>query len=105
VPYSVSIDGQEYAFVSVEDGSHSVVGVTVELVPGQQSEVSVKLVGSAGAPAAVELQHTPMAFDVLTSLDNYLDCGSVSPAPTEGEEEQSGALAFDSSLQILSAPH
>jgi len=92
VPYSVTIDGQEYAFVAADDGAHSVAGVTVELEPGRQSEVSMKFVGLAGASAAVELQHTPLATEVLTSLDNYLDCGDVAPAPVEGEEEQSGAL-------------
>jgi hypothetical protein len=93
VPYSVTIDGQEYAFVSSQHLAHSVAGVTVELVPGQQSEVSMKFVGNAGASAAVELQHTPMATEVLTSLDNYLDCSEIAPAPVEGEEGQSGALS------------
>jgi hypothetical protein len=93
VPFSVTIDGDEYAFVSAQDGAHSVAGVTVELAPGQQSEVSMKFVGLEGASAAVELQHTPMSSSVVTSLDNYLDCSTVQPAPIEGEEEQSGALA------------
>ena len=93
VPYSVTIDGQEYAFVAADEGEHSVAGITVELTPGQQSEVSMKFVGLAGASEAVELQHTPMATEVLTSLDNYLDCGDIAPAPIEGEEEQSGALS------------
>jgi hypothetical protein len=92
VPYSVMIDGQEFAFVDANDGSHSVAGVTVELTPGQQSEVTMKFVGLAGASAAVDLQHTPMSTEVLTSLDNYLDCTNVDPAPIEGGEEQSGAL-------------
>jgi hypothetical protein len=69
-----------------------VAGVTVELSPGQQAEVAMKFVGLAGAAAAVELQHTPMATDVMTNLDSYLDCSSVVPAPIDGEEEQSGAL-------------
>jgi len=93
VPYSVTVDGQEYAFVAAEDDVHSVAGITVELTPGQQSEVSMKFVGLAGSSDAVELQHTPMASDVVTSLDNYLDCSDVVPAPVEGEEEQSGALS------------
>jgi hypothetical protein len=93
VPYSVTIDGQEYAFVAASEGNHSVAGITVDLAPGQQSEVSMKFVGLAGASAAVELQHTPMASDVLTSLDNYLDCNEVAPAPVQGEEEQSGAMS------------
>jgi hypothetical protein len=93
VPYSVTIDGQEFAFVAADDGSHSVAGVTVELTPGQQTEVLMRFVGLAGASPAVALQHTPMASEVLTSLDNYLDCSTVAPAPVEGEEEQSGALS------------
>jgi hypothetical protein len=92
VPFSVTIDGQEHAFVSADEGAHSVAGVTVELAPGQQSEVAMKFVGLAGASAAVELQHTPLATDVLTSLDNYLDCADVAPAPVDGDDEQSGAL-------------
>jgi hypothetical protein len=93
VPYSVTIDGQEHAFVAAEDGNHSVAGITIELSPGQQSEVSMKFVGLSEAAAAVELQHTPMASGVITSLDNYLDCSEVIPAPVEGDEEQSGALS------------
>jgi hypothetical protein len=96
VPYSVTIDDVEYAFVAANDGGHSVAGVTVELTPGQQSTVSMKFVGLAGAPAAVELQHTPMAAGVVTSLDNYLDCSEISPAPISGEEEQSGAFPSNS---------
>jgi hypothetical protein len=93
VPYSVTIDGQEYAFVAAAEGDHSVAGVTVELLPGQQSEVTMKFLGLAGASDVVELQHTPMATDVLTSIDKYLDCDNVAPAPVEGDEEQSGALS------------
>jgi hypothetical protein len=96
VPYSVQIDGQEYAFVSADDAGHSVAGVTVELTPGQQSEISMKFVGLEGASDAVELQHTPMATDVFTSLDNYLDCTDIAPAPIEGEDEQSGAFPMSS---------
>jgi hypothetical protein len=92
VPFSVTIDGEEFAFVTAEDGEHSVAGVTVELAPGQSSVVSMKFVGLAGAAKPVTLQNTPMARAVETSLDNYLDCSDVAPAPTENEE-QSGALA------------
>jgi hypothetical protein len=93
VPYSVSIDGQEYAFVSANHDQHSVAGVTVELSPGQISTVSMKFVGDADAAESVTLQHTPMSSAVVTSLDNYLDCSAVQPAPVEGDEEQSGALS------------
>jgi hypothetical protein len=41
VPYSVTIDGQEYAFVQASHDSHSVAGVTVELKPGASSTVSM----------------------------------------------------------------
>jgi hypothetical protein len=92
VPYSVTIDGEEFAFVAAEEGGHSVAGVTVELTPGQSSVVSMKFVGVAGAPKPVALQHTPMSGDVETSLDNYLDCSGVAPAPVDGDDgEQSGA--------------
>lgn len=93
VPYSVKVDDSEYAFVAAEDNAHSIAGITVELTPGQQAEVSLKFVGVAGASDSVVLQHTPMASDVVTSLDNYLDCSGVAPAPVEGEEEQAGALS------------
>jgi hypothetical protein len=105
VPYSVTMDGQEYAFVAANEGNHSVAGVTVDLVPGQQSEVSMKFVGLAGASPAVELQHTPMSSEVLTSLDNYLDCSKIAPAPVDGEEEQSGAFpifTFDGTSEYAS---
>ena len=88
-PFSVTIDGEEFAFVASEHDGHSVAGVTVELVPGQSAILSMKFVGRAGASETVALQHTPMAGVVETSLDNYLDCGTVAPAPTD--DEQSGA--------------
>jgi hypothetical protein len=97
VPYSVTIDGQEYSFVAAEHDSHSVAGVSVELAPGQTSAVSMKFVGEAGSAEAVALQHTPMASDVETSLDNYLDCDDIPAAPTQEEEEQSGALGVAAS--------
>jgi hypothetical protein len=104
VPYSVTIDGQEYAFVAADESGHSVAGVTVDLKPGQQSEVSMKFVGLTGAPDAVSLQHTPIASQVLTSLDNYLECNTISPAPVEGDEEQSGAFSnLDSAVSDLEA--
>jgi hypothetical protein len=102
VPYSVTIDGQEYAFVSSEHGNHSVAGVSVELEPGQSSTVSMKFVGQANSAKSVELQHTPMASDVETSLDNYLDCDDIPTAPTEQDEEQSDALG-EPSRNITSA--
>jgi hypothetical protein len=98
VPFSVTIDGVEHAFVAADDDSHSVAGITVELKPGQQSEVSMKFVGLAGASDAVVLEHTPMSTEVLTSIDNYLDCSTVVPAPVEGDEEQSGAMPSETDL-------
>lgn len=89
VPYSVTIDGVEYGFVDADLDGHSVAGVTVSVLPGQKSNVSFKFVGIEGNPTAVSLSHTAMASDVSTSLDNYLDCGTVPAAPS-GEE--SGAL-------------
>jgi hypothetical protein len=94
IPFSVTIDGQEYAFVSTDHDGHSVAGMTVELGPGETAVVSMKFLGVAGAAEPVTLQHTPMVEDVATSLDNYLDCDGLQPAPTEDEEEQSGALGL-----------
>jgi hypothetical protein len=91
VPYSVTIDGQEYSFVQTDHDKHSVAGVTVELTPGQSSVVSMKFVGIAGAAEAVSLQHTPMASTVETSLDNYIDCGDITPAPIGEEDGQTEA--------------
>lgn len=92
VPYSVTIDGQEYSFVAAENSENSVAGVNVELTPGQSSTVSMKFVGLAGAAQAVTLQHTPMASPVETSLDNYLDCNDIAPAPTDDDVEQTEAF-------------
>jgi hypothetical protein len=93
VPYSVTIDGEEFAFVAADEGNNSVAGVTVELRPGESSVVSMKFVGLAGAARPAELQHTPMAREMETSLDNYLDCSDIPPAPSQ-DEEQTGALSF-----------
>ncbi|MCU1404850.1 MAG: hypothetical protein JWQ43_1153 [Glaciihabitans sp.] len=84
VPYSVTVDGQEYVFVASTHDSHSVAGITVELTPGQSSTVSMKFVGLAGASDAVVLQHTPMANNVETSIDNFLDCGEVAVSSEDG---------------------
>jgi hypothetical protein len=95
IPYSVTIDGQEYSFVASEHEGSSVAGVNVELVPGQSSIISMKFVGLTGAAQAVTLDHTPMASAVETSLDNYLDCSDIAPAPTEDEVEQTQSLSAD----------
>jgi hypothetical protein len=92
VPYSVTIDGQEYSFVASEHAGNSVVGVNVELAPGARSTISMKFVGNSGAAKAVSLDHTPMASPMATSLDNYLDCNDIAPAPTDEDAEQSEAL-------------
>jgi hypothetical protein len=42
----------------------------------------------------VSLDHTPMASPVVTSLDNYLDCGDIAPAPTDTDGEQSEAAGI-----------
>jgi hypothetical protein len=91
VPYSVTIDGQEYSFVASEHSGNSVAGVNVELTPGQSSTISMKFVGLAGAAQSVMLDHTPMASTVATSLDNYLDCNDIAPAPSEDDAEQTEA--------------
>jgi hypothetical protein len=99
VPYSVTIDGQEFSFVTAELDQNSVAGVNVELVPGQSSTISMKFVGLEGAAQAVSLDHTPMASAVESSLDNYLDCGDVAPAPLEDEIEQTEALAVEPTVR------
>ena len=88
IVYSVTIDGAEHAFVAAEHDGRPVAGVTVEIPPGQRSDLSFKFVGVAGNPTAVSLRHTPMASEVATSLDNYLDCGAVTP-PAEDDPSQS----------------
>jgi hypothetical protein len=91
VPYSVSIDGVDYAFASTEDTDHSIAGLTVELTPGQTSTVLMKFVGNAGASAAIGLQHTPMASPIELSLDNFLSCGEI--ASDTSKSDPSGALS------------
>jgi hypothetical protein len=86
VPYSVTIDGEEYIFVASEIDDHSVAGITVQLSPGQSTLVSMKFIGVAGAPDTVVLQHTPMASTVQTSVNNFMDCGDLVDS-----ENQSGA--------------
>jgi hypothetical protein len=92
VPYSVTIDGQEYSFVKADHNNHSVAGVSVELAPGQSSAVAMKFVGEAESAESVVLQHTPMTSFVNTSLNNYLNCGDIAPPPIEEDVEQTEAL-------------
>jgi hypothetical protein len=101
VPYSVTIDGQEHAFVQASHNDNSVAGVTLELQPGHSSTVSMKFVGLAGAADAVALQHTPLASAVQTSLDNFLDCGDIDPAPTDEDSEQTEARAVVSRISAI----
>jgi hypothetical protein len=96
VPYSVTIDGQEYSFVASDHEGNSVAGVNVELAPGQTATISMKFVGLAGSAQAVTLVHTPMASPVVSSLDNYLDCADVAPAPTGEDAEEVEAAGVDS---------
>jgi hypothetical protein len=102
VPYSVTINGEEYSFVASEHAGNSVAGVNVELAPGEGSTISMKFVGLAGAAQAVSLEHTPMASPVATSLDNYLDCNDVAPAPTDEDGEQTEASGVASDLTAVS---
>lgn len=105
VPFSVTIDGQEYAFAHAEDGTNSVAAVNILLAPGQQSTAVMKFVGLSGAAQPVTLDHTPMASPVETSLDNYLDCADVAPAPSAGDEQQSGASSVHGgSSDVLALP-
>jgi hypothetical protein len=92
VPYSVTIDGEEYSFVASGHDRNSVAGVNVELAPGDSATISMKFVGLAGAAQAVSLDHTPMASAVETSLDNYLDCAGIAPAPSDDDVEQTEAF-------------
>jgi hypothetical protein len=92
VPYSVTINSQEYAFVAAEHDGHSVAGVTVEIGPDSSAAVSVKFVGIKGDSTAVTLQHTPMSSPVATSLDNSLDCSKVKTTPNPSKSGASPAF-------------
>jgi hypothetical protein len=84
-PYAVTVDGQNLGFSTTEHDGHTVIAMRVELVPGQLIQLDFRLLGKAGAPATVSLEHTPLASDVPTSVDNFLDC----PAPPAGNVTQS----------------
>ena len=56
-------------------------GVTVTLDPGESAELSYLVLAPEGAPLAVEVEHTPTAFDVPVSLNHVLAC----PATPTGE--------------------
>jgi hypothetical protein len=92
VPYSVTIDDQEYSFVASDHDRNSAAGVNVEIGPGESATISMKFVGLSGAAQAASLVHTPMASEVETSLDNYLDCSDIPPAPTDEDAEQTEAF-------------
>lgn len=78
--YSVTIDGKEYSFVAAEHDGNSVAGINVVLKPGESAQITVKSLGKAHQAAAVTLVHTPMAWPVKTSIDNYMDCPRIAPS-------------------------
>jgi hypothetical protein len=75
--FSVQVNGKESAFVSAPLDGHPVVGVVVELAPGQSDTVKFRFVAKAGAPTSVTLQHTPMFSPVKTALRGSIDCAAL----------------------------
>jgi hypothetical protein len=70
----------KYGFSTTEHDGHTVIALRVELSPGQLIQIDVRVLGAGGSPAAVTLEHTPLASSVPTSLDSFLDC----PVPPSG---------------------
>jgi Protein of unknown function (DUF4012) len=76
-PFSVLVNGVQYAFVSATLDGHPVVGAAVEMGPMQTDTITFRFVGKAGAATAVTLQHTPMSSPVATSTTGSVDCGTL----------------------------
>jgi hypothetical protein len=76
-PFSVVVNGKEYAFVSAELDGHPVVGAVVEMGPGDTDSLKFGFVGKAGDATSVSLQHTPMSSVVRTSVSGKVDCGKL----------------------------
>jgi Protein of unknown function (DUF4012) len=75
-PFSVKVDGKEFAFVSAKLDGHPVVGAVVEMGPGETTSLLFQFIGKAGDAQKITLQHTPMSSAVQTSVTGKVDCGS-----------------------------
>jgi hypothetical protein len=82
--YDAALDGRSQAYIAAGDGERNAAGLTVTIDPGETAVVSFFLLGSTNAPLAVDLQHTPTAFEVPTSTDNTLTCPQLPVAPGDG---------------------
>jgi hypothetical protein len=89
-PFGASIDGVQYSFIRTEHDGRAVAGLKVELEPGQDATIAFQFVGAKNAPAGISLVHTPLARNVDTAIDNYLDCTGL--VPDEDDGDVSGAL-------------
>ena len=77
VPFSVRVDGKEFAFASATLDGHPVVGAVVEMGPGQSTSLLFQFIGKAGDAPSLSLQHTPMSSSVATSVSGKVDCNNL----------------------------
>ena len=76
-PFSVKVNGKEFAFASATLDGHPVAGASVEMGPQQSRTVLFQFLGKAGAPQKITLQNTPMSSPVATSVNGKVDCSGL----------------------------
>jgi hypothetical protein len=82
VIYDARINGLSTAYIASDDVSNVVAGITIDLDPGETVLLSFHVLGAAGWPLPIALEHTPTAFEVPVSVDNLLACPVLPSEPT-----------------------
>jgi hypothetical protein len=78
-PYSVQLNGKEYAFVSSTLAGQPMMGAVVEIGPQQSATLTFRLLGSAATPTLTTVATTPMSSPVVLSLGRTVACSDVGP--------------------------
>jgi hypothetical protein len=73
-------DGSSQAFVASAYRGHQVAGLTVALDPGERTVVTFRVLGAAGAPLPVRVDHTPAAGDTAVSTEPLTTCPTGLPS-------------------------
>jgi len=75
-PYSVLINGKEYAFVTAPLDGRPMVGAVVEIAPQKSTTLTFRFLARPHAPTKVTVATTPMSSPVEVALGGSLRCAN-----------------------------
>jgi hypothetical protein len=73
-PYSVLLNGKEYAFVSATLNGQPMAGAVVELGPQESATLTFRFLGAAGTPTNTAVEYTPMSSHVSVVKNHAVNC-------------------------------